>query len=189
VSFPESKRGSGGAGTSLALLTFDVRAMQRHLSEDPNAPGDDLDGPLLRFTEEHYGELEADVSRAARWFFGDSAYVTITYGPGGSVIVEIAVAVLAGIAAYKTAVETLGWFYQHVSSVVRRFFGRFEAQAGVNSPIFVVVEGSFVPGPAVTRSHGGVVETLWSDPLLMYLMASHAVLLALVIAIVIAKAF
>jgi len=112
--------------------------------------------------------LYAEIDSAAKEFFGPNVHALTTVG-AGTVVIETILIAYGALKIYREAVENLDWFRMHVGGLIRRFFG----------PNRVVISSESHPagGPATMTTAG----LRLGDPLVLYLVISHAGMLAVLL--------
>lgn len=171
--FDLSDKRSDGPGPEVALLRLEADTLDQ--SDFPR----DFLPRIVSELEEHLPELERQCADMVRQHLG-SRYV-----PGRILIEEGSIVLLAPIHSVTEAVvyyvglrQALEWLLRDFRAAVNRWLRR-----AAHAPIRVT-DSALVPRPSLTdaeiaRSYPR--ERASGDPLLAYLVASHAVLLAAVL--------
>jgi hypothetical protein len=141
-----------------------------------------IESALLETAHERQSELEHYFSEAARDIFGERVDAKI-WVREGSVVIDVLVAGVLGLQTVKSVIELVEWYRERARSILERSFGHripreseFELViADSASPAFGLLQPSDV-GLRRAPSRLGL-----ADPLSIYLVVSHAVLLAVVV--------
>lgn len=176
--------------TELARFSYEVRAVvpfqfgEQRIEYDA-AP----DEALYGFASEYERELRREIEMTTTRLFGANVRAEVTVRQG-SVLIDVLLYGWPVILMAKQIIETLRWYYDGVHDVIRRIFGRFRRHAP--GGVVIEVTGSWTPSVTALQK----VAEAEREPkmrreslLLVYLVASNMLLLGLLVALVIAKAF
>jgi hypothetical protein len=148
------------------------------LREHSDFQNDDLH-QVVGTLEEHMPELQSDFTNLVLQHLG-SRYVggRVVMREGSIILLAPVHSVTEGILYYVGLRQALEWLMQDFRSVVRRWFRRHTGASMTIAHAVVVPQPPLEEAEISAMSHGGRAH----DQLLVYLIASHAVLLAAILA-------
>jgi hypothetical protein len=176
-----------------ARLVYRAELRFRESAETTNEPADrPVEARRRKWDEQGLrkeDELAERVEEAALSFFGPGVRAETRVAPGESLEISILLMALGAVAAYRTHIENLAWFADHVRGIIKRVFPPLVP----SERVLVTEEDILVTTESATRSdavaeYGGatpVPAVRWFRSLLLALLAAEIILVGLVAALLV----